>query len=65
MSSEFFSEDNKRGALVYQEEAGWCVDMTEEGVLMEKRSVYGRTRQYAEDLAENWVMKWGEFSDEG
>ena len=53
--SEFYSNDQKRTACVYHGWQGYSVDFLVEGKVVEHRSLWEHTRQYAEDACENWV----------
>tara|TARA_B100001939_G_scaffold340346_1_gene348301 strand:- start:2234 stop:2431 length:198 start_codon:yes stop_codon:yes gene_type:complete len=46
-----------RSAKVYNTEAGFEVDLYEENELIETREVHDHSERYAEDCAENWVMR--------
>jgi len=58
---EFNSEENNRRATVYVEEGILYVYCYEDDILQNTINCIGHTEQYAEDTAENWVMKWGKF----
>lgn len=53
--SEFYSDDQKRTARVYHGWQGYSVDFLVEGKVVEHRSLWDHTRQYAENACENWV----------
>jgi hypothetical protein len=46
-----------RSAKVYNTEAGFEVDLYEGNELIETREVNYHSEKYAEDCAENWVMR--------
>ena len=46
-----------RTAEVYKTEAGFEVDLYEGKELIETREVHDHSESYAEDCAENWVMR--------
>ena len=46
-----------RSAKVYNTEAGFEVDLYEGNELIETREVHDHSESYAEDCAENWVMR--------
>jgi hypothetical protein len=62
MSSEYYSQDLNRKAIVFKSDGVWSVDLFENGKWVELRSCHGHAQNYAEDLAENWVNYWGEFN---
>jgi hypothetical protein len=45
-------------------DAAYAVDMFEDNDLVETRILPGKSIYYAEDLAENWEQRQGEFNDE-
>ena len=53
--SEFVQGDRK--ASVFKDGDGYIVNMYEEDVLREARPIVGHTEDYAEEAAENWVLK--------
>lgn len=61
--SEYF-EDN-RVAIVFKEQKGYVVHLFEDGDLKKIADVSTHSLQYAEDCAENWVMKVGDFNAVG
>jgi len=62
MISQFWSDDKTREAVIFNDD-GFVVMLYENEKLIEVRPVRGHTLQYAEDLSENFVMKWGEWSE--
>jgi hypothetical protein len=59
--SEFTSEEFNRTAIVYKKDGNYGTIMYRGTECVEDRICVGNTMQYAEDLAENWVNRWGEF----
>jgi hypothetical protein len=59
--SEFISEEHNRTAIVYNKDGHYGVIMYRGKDVAEDRICQGSTLRYAEDLAENWINKWGEF----
>lgn len=53
--SEFIQGD--RRASVYKSGDGYVVNMYEGVVLKEARPIVGHTEDYAEEAAENWVLR--------
>jgi hypothetical protein len=53
--SEFVQGDRKASVLKNGE--GYIVNMYEGSELREARSIEGHTEDYAEEAAENWVLK--------
>ena len=49
-------QDN-RTAKVYMTEKGFEVDLYQENDLVATRKVHKHSESYAEDVAENWVMR--------
>lgn len=47
-----FKKENRRSEII--EETHYVVKMYVGDVLAEERPVYGKSRRYAEDCAENW-----------
>lgn len=60
--SEFFSLENDRRAVVFMSDGVWHVDLFENDMFVELKTLRGKSVHYAEDLAENWVNCWGAFS---
>lgn len=60
--SQFWSDDKTREAVICNED-GFVVMLYENKRLLTTRNVRGHSLQYAENLAENFVMKWGEWSE--
>jgi len=58
---EYFSENKDRFATIYVEEGVLYVYCYEDGELVTTVNCIGRSEQYAEDAAENWVNRWGNF----
>jgi hypothetical protein len=50
-------KQNGRIAKVYNTESGFEVDLYEGNELIETREVHQHSERYAEDCAENWVMR--------
>ena len=61
--SQFWSDDRLRTAEVRVESRGFYVVLRMEGLVVEIRDVFDHSLSYAEDLAENFVMKWGEWNE--
>ena len=59
--TEFTNEEFGRTAIIYTKDDVYGVIMYRKGEVVEDRKVPIQTRRYAEDLAENWINKWGEF----
>jgi len=53
--SEFMQGDRK--ASVFKDGDGYTVKMYEGELLREARPIIGHTEDYAEEAAENWVLK--------
>jgi len=62
--TEFFSNENKRKAIIYQDEYHLAVVMYNNDKVWKTELITGHALCYAEDLAENFVMKYGAFKDE-
>jgi len=62
--SEFIDEGNKRTSIVYLDDTStiYGVLMYIDGAIVEDRKCPGHSLRYVEDLAENWINTWGEFS---
>ena len=58
--SEYY--DDNRKAIVYKEDKGYVVHLFEDSNLKKIVDVSVHSLQYAEDCAENWVMKVGDFN---
>lgn len=58
--SEYY--DDNRKAIVYKEDRGYVVHLFENDELKRIADVCNHSLQYAEDCAENWVMKVGDFN---
>lgn len=54
-------ENENRKAVVTWEEGILYVALYENADLIKTVNCMGHTEQYAENAAENWVMKWGKF----
>ena len=60
---QYISDDYTRKGVVfrYKNDQAWYVDLLENGVSIEIRKMitdgYLHSEQYAEDCAENWVLK--------
>lgn len=52
-----------REAIIFKSEKGYCVRLFENKQLMHDKDVSLHTLQYAEDCAENWVHKYGNFRE--
>ena len=48
---------DNRTAKVYMTEKGFEVDLYQENDLVATRKVHKHSESYAEDVAENWVMR--------
>ena len=44
----------KQRKAVIREVKTYVVDLYEENTLLEERTLYGKSKRYAEDCAENW-----------
>ena len=55
---EFYGEDkySNRKASVFKEGDDYLVYMIQDMAVIEERRITGRSEQYAEDCAENWVL---------
>lgn len=60
--SQYWSDDKTREAIICNDD-GFVVALYENNKLLETRDVRMHSLRYAEDLAENFVMKWGEWSE--
>jgi len=60
--SNFWCNDFIREAVICNDD-GLVVMLYVDKQLVDTRIVRGHTLQYAENLAENFVMKWGEWSE--
>lgn len=54
--SAYFSDDRTKEAQVKKDFDGFYVELLENGIVKEKRILHGRSLQYAEDCAENFVL---------
>lgn len=59
--SEYTNDEFDRTAVVYNKDGHYGVIMYRGKAVAEDRVCEGSTLRYAEDLAENWINKWGEF----
>jgi hypothetical protein len=59
--SEFTNDEFNRTAIVYKDGETFGAVLYRDGVVAVDRKCHGHTLQYVEDLAENWINKWGEF----
>lgn len=55
--SEWFGHGNGRTAVLYTGWQGYSVDFLKDGEIIESRSLWEHTRDYAEDACENWIME--------
>lgn len=55
--SRFYSDDQKRHADIIVSNNGHEVDMFEDDIKVRSQPCWEHSRQYAEDCAENWVMR--------
>jgi len=55
---EFYGEDkySNRKASVFKDGDDYLVYMIQDMAVIEERRITGRSEQYAEDCAENWVL---------
>jgi len=55
---EFYGEDkySNRKATVFKDGDDYLVYMIQDMAVIEERRITGRSEQYAEDCAENWVL---------
>ena len=60
--SQYWSDDKTREAIICNDD-GFVVELYKDKKLLETRDVRMHSLRYAEDLAENFVMKWGEWSE--
>lgn len=60
--SKFWGPPDRR-AEVCKDEQGFYVQMFVDKQLVERRDLYQNSQGYAEDCAENFVMKWGEWKN--
>ena len=58
--STFWGDEDRR-AEVHKNKLGFFVNMFIKDVFHETRPLYDHSESYAEDCAENFVMKWGEW----
>ena len=58
-----FKNANRNAEIYRDEQSGhFVVVLKENDLVMDERVIHNKTERYAEDLAENWVMKFGEFN---
>ena len=55
--SEYYSEDRSRKGIVYKEQEGHRVDLFQDKTLVKTVMLPDKSIHYAEDTAENWVMR--------
>jgi len=55
---EFYGQDSNsnRKATVYKDGDSYLIYMMRDMAVIEERRITGRSEQYAEDCAENWVL---------
>lgn len=53
---EFYSADNTRSAGVYTNYQYYKVVFRKDGQVIGSRTLFNKTRAYAEDCAENWTL---------
>ena len=56
-----YSNENRVAKVMSDSKGSYTVCMIEWGYEAVSRHLENCTLQYAQDLAENFVMKWGEF----
>lgn len=61
--TEYVNDEFNRTAVVHKQMDGYLVTLYRGENVVEERACYSKTLQYAEDLAENWINKWGEFKE--
>ena len=59
--TEFTNEETMRTAITYEKDGEYGVLLYRKGVPVDDRKCTGHTLRYAEDLAENFINRWGEF----
>lgn len=52
-----YGTPEKREAFVYKNSKGFYVDLFRSGAYVRTVEVYDHSESYAEDVAENWVLK--------
>tara|TARA_B100000700_G_scaffold139646_1_gene155709 strand:- start:145 stop:375 length:231 start_codon:yes stop_codon:yes gene_type:complete len=57
--STYEMPENKRKAVIWRHVNTFWVYMYEDNYIIEKRPCTDKNIRWAEDLAENWVHKWG------
>ena len=66
--SVYFGDGNHKGRRAYvmwcPDKKGYFVEMMNAAGHYELRNIGPHSESYAEDCAENFVMAWGEFTDE-
>ena len=60
---EFFGRDDyaDRRAMVFKDNGGYIILLMADKTIMEEHKISGRSEQYAEDIAENWVLGADDF----
>jgi hypothetical protein len=61
--STYWSDDQSRTAVIFKEDDGYRVSLRENGTEIFLSDVTEHSQQYAEDLADNWVMRVGSFKE--
>jgi hypothetical protein len=56
-------EIGTREAIIYQDEQGFYIRLYENAILMATKDAKMSTLRFAEDCAENWVHRYGNFSN--
>ena len=59
--STYMNLEHGRRAELYKDTYHYIVRMFEDGELKQTELLENKTINYAEDLAENYVQKWGTF----
>lgn len=61
--TEYVNDEFSRSATIYEMDGEFGVLLYRHGVVAVDRKCPGHNLQYVEDLAENWINKWGEFKE--
>lgn len=62
--SEFTNDEYMRVAIVYDDKGTYGALLYSHGRVVHDRKCPGHSLQYVEDLAENWINRWGDFKDD-
>ena len=61
--TEFVNDEFGRTAITYESDGEYGALLYRHGIVAVDRKCPGKTLQYVEDMAENWINKWGEFRE--